>query len=286
MLKGRTAIVTGGSRSIGFAIAKELSDQGSDIIICSRTQSELDGAVKKLSYSGRKIFGVACDVSVFEGCQRLIKFTHSQTGRIDILVNNAGIFGPVGPLEINDPEDWKKALEINLLGAVYCSMMVIPYMKKQGSGKIINLAGAGVGGIKPLSRFSAYRTSKTAVVGFTENLAAELQSENIQVNAISPGAVASDLTLGLLKMDRSLVGEDMHKTSKKLQKEGGTSPELAAKLVAFLVSDGANHITGRLLSAKWDKIEDLESLEVSDQNLYRLRRVDNELFVEKKSNLF
>lgn len=282
MLKERTAVITGGSRGIGFAIAKELSSQRANIVVCSRTGKQLNDAVDALSGTDKKTFGIVVDVSNFSDCQKLVEFAHSQTGRIDILVNNAGVFGPVGLLETNDPNDWKDALAINVLGAVYCSKLAIPYMKKQGAGKIINLAGAGVGGPKPLPRFSAYYISKTAIVGFTENLAAELEVENIQVNAISPGAVASELTLGLLKLDKSLVGEEMHQTSRQLQEQGGTPPELAAKLVAFLVSNEADHITGRLLSAKWDTVEELQKEDTFTQNLYRLRRIDNRNFFEKK----
>lgn len=283
MLKGKTAIVTGGSRGIGFAIAKELADVGVQVIICSRNKEELREALKKLSDKKKKALGMVADVSKFADCQKLIKFAYSRTKRIDILVNNAGIFGPVGFLETNDPKSWEEVLAINVLGAVYCSKLVIPIMKKQKDGKIINLAGAGVGGTKSIPRFSSYYTSKTAVVNFTECLAAELQPFNIQVNAIAPGAVASELTLGLLKMDKSFVGEDMYKTSKKLLEEGGTLPKLAGKLVGFLASKEANHISGRLLSAKWDPIEKLIKPETFTENTYRLRRIDEEFFFEKKS---
>lgn len=290
MLTGKTAIVTGGSKGIGFAIAKELSTQGAAVIICSRTDRELNNAVDKLSLMlrnklsgpGKKVFGMVADVSRFTDCQRLVEFAHSATGRINILINNAGIFGPVGLLETNDPDSWKDILAINILGAVYCSKLAIPYMKKRGAGKIINLAGAGVGGPKSLPRLTAYYTSKAGVVSFTESLAAELQDENIQVNAIAPGAVASDLTLNLLKLDKFLLGEEMYRTLKQLQEQGGTPPELAAKLVAFLASKNSDHITGRLLSAKWDTIEELKKAGTFTQNLYRLRRVDNRMFFEKK----
>lgn len=282
MLKERTAIVTGGSRGIGFAIAKELSAQGADVVVCSRTEKQLSNAVNALSDMDKKAFGIVVDVSNFSDCQKLVEFAYARTGRIDILVNNAGIFGPVGLLETNDPEDWRKVLGINILGAVYCSKLVIPYMRKQGGGKIINLAGAGVGGSNPLPRFSGYYTSKAAVVSFTETLAAELEGENIQVNAIAPGAIASELTLGLLKLDKSLVGEEMFQVSKQLQKQGGTPPELAVKLVAFLATNRADHITGRLLSAKWDPIEELEGKKNLGSNKYRLRRVDGESIFEKK----
>lgn len=282
MLKGKTAIVTGGSRGIGFAIAKELSDQGVNVVICSRNQKELTRAVEKLSVKGNKVFGQTADVSQFNDCQKLIKFAISKTGRIDILINNAGVYGPIGLLETNDPKAWIDVLSINVLGAVYCSKLVIPHMKKQGGGKIINLAGAGVGGSKPLPRFSGYYTSKAAIAGLTENLASELQKENIQVNAIAPGGVASDLNLNLLKLNKSVVGEEMYQTARLLKEQGGTPPELAAKLVAFLVSKRADHITGRLLSAKWDPIEELEKANALTQNLYRLRRIDNRAFFEKE----
>lgn len=282
MLKERTAVVTGGSRGIGFAIAKELSTQGADVVICSRTESQLNEAVDQLTSDGSRAFGVAADVSQFKDCQKLVDFALSVTGRIDILVNNAGIYGPVGLLETNNPEDWSEVLAINMLGAVYCCMLVIPYMKKQGSGKIVNLGGAGVGGSKPLPRFSGYYISKAAIISFTENLAAELQTENIQVNVISPGAVASDLNLNLLKLDKSLLGEEMYQFVRELKKQGGTSPEVAAKLVAFLVSKDADHITGRLLSAKWDSIDELKRKDIFTHNLYRLRRIDNTMFSEKE----
>ena len=281
MLKGKTAVVTGGSRGIGFAIAKELSSQRANVVICSRNQEELNKAVGKLSSKGNKVFGQAADVSCFNDCERLVNFALSKTGRIDILVNNAGIYGPVGLLETNDPKAWIDVLSINVLGAVYCSKLVIPHMKKQGAGKIINLAGAGVGDSKPLPRFSGYYISKAAIASLTENLASELQTENIQVNAIAPGGVASDLNLNLLKLDKSVVGEEMYQTAKTLKEQGGTPPELAAKLVAFLVSKNADHITGRLLSAKWDSIEELQKSDAFTQNLYRLRRIDNRSFFEK-----
>lgn len=282
MLEGKVAIVTGGSKGIGFAIAKELSGLGVTVIVCSRTKRQVKDAVSALSSNGQKAFGMVADISKFQDCQKLIDFTYSKHKRIDILINNAGIFGPVGLLETNDPEAWKEVLAINILGAVYCSRLVIPHMKKQGAGKIINLAGAGVGGIETLPRFIGYRVSKAAVVELTENLAAELQDENIQVNAIAPGAVASDLTLGLLKLDKSLVGKEMYQISKQLKDQGGTPPELTAKLVAFLASKNADHITGRLLSTKWDSIEDLKDESKFTQNSYRLRRIDNEMFLEKE----
>lgn len=281
MLKGKTAVVTGGSRGIGFVIAKELVLQGANVIICSRNKNQLKDAVGKLLSKGKKVYGIMTDVSKFKDCQKLINYAFTKTGRIDILVNNAGIYGPVGLLETNDPDGWVQILGINVLGTVHCSKLAIQFMKKQGGGKIINLAGAGVGGPKPLPRFSSYYTSKAAIVAFTETLSSELEADNIQVNAISPGGVATELNLNLLKLDKSLVGEEMYSVAQQLKIEGGTPPELSAKLVAFLASKDADHISGRALSAKWDPIEKLRKTDSITPNLYKLRRVDNKNFFEK-----
>lgn len=282
MFKGKTAIVTGGARGIGFAIAKELASLGAQVVICSRTEEQVKSAVNSLSTDGKRAFGITADVSKFGDCQKLVDFAVSQTGKIDILVNNAGIFGPVGLLEMNDPEAWVNVLGVNILGVVYCSKLVIPYMKKQGYGKIVSISGAGIGGPKPLPRFSSYYTTKGAIACFTEVLAAELQEFNIQVNAIAPGAVASELTLGLLKLDKAEVGEDMYEMSRQLEEKGGTPPEIAAKLIAFLASGESDHVTGRLFSAKWDPIEGLKKADDLGANKYRLRRVDGVMIFEEE----
>lgn len=282
MLKGKVAIVTGGSRGIGFAIAKELIEAGAEVIICSRNKDQLNETVRSLSNPSKRAFGIVADVSQFEDCQKLIDFAYSQKKKIDILVNNAGMFGPIGLLETNDPEEWKEILAINVLGTVYCSKLVIPYMKKQGSGKIINLAGAGVGSPYAHPRFSGYFTSKAAVVGFTETLAEELEKDNIQVNAIAPSAIATEMQFNLLKMDKSLVGEKMFHAAEELLEQDDIPVKLAAKLVVFLSLEKANNITGRLLSSKWDPIETFTEAEKFTQNQYRLRRIDNKKFFEKK----
>lgn len=282
MAKGKTAIVTGGTRGIGFAIAKEMLRVGIAVVICSRNKKQLKDAVKELSSNGQKAYGVVADVSNFNDCKKLIKFALSKTGRIDVLVNNVGTFGPIGFLETTNPKEWESVWRTNVLSSVFLSKLAIPIMRKNGGGKIINIAGAGAGGPRALPRFSAYYTTKTAVVALTQNLAGELESKNIQVNAVSPGSVASELTLSLLKLKKSQVGEDMYKTSSQLKKEGGMPPELTAKLVAFLSSKESDHITGRLLSAKWDNIAKLKKRKKLGQSLYKLRRIDNDLFSEKK----
>lgn len=279
-LKGKSAIVTGGARGIGFVIAKELISQGAKVVICSRTKSELKNALVLLNKNEKIAFGKVCDVSKLSECKKLIKFAQKKLEKIDILVNNAGIYGPIDPLEKIDLKLWRKALEINLIGMVYLTSLIIPIMKKAAGGKIINLSGGGVGSSNVKPRISAYFTSKIAVAGFSEMIAEELKDHDIQVNSISPGAVNTYLNEYLLKMGPKKAGKEFYEQSLKQKKEGGTPPELAAQLVAFLSSDEANYISGRLLSAKWDNPERLKGKKLS-QNLYKLRRIDNNLYYEK-----
>lgn len=279
MLFNKAALITGGARGIGFEIAKELIAQGAKVVICSRTEAELQKALLDLNRKSKVAYGIVCDVSKLDDCKKLIKFARDELKKIHILVNNAGIYGPIGPFEKININEWQKTLQINLMGMVYCSYLVIPLMEKNGGGKIINLCGAGVGG-KSLPRFSAYFTSKFAVAGFSEVLADELEEKNIQVNSISPGAVNTYLNEYLISQGPQKSGKDMYKKALKQKTTGGAPPKLAAELVAYLALDKSNHITGRLLSAKWNLPRDLKKLKFGN-NLYKLRRIDQELFYEK-----
>ncbi len=281
MLSKKNAVITGGARGIGFAIAQGLVSEGARTVICSRTQSELKQALDILNTEGQKAFGITCDVSKLTDCKRLIRFAKKKLGRIDILVNNAGIYGPIGSIEKIDLNHWHKTLEINLMGMVYCSSLVIPLMEQNGGGKIINLCGAGVGGNKTMPNFTAYFTSKFAVAGFSEALADELKEKNIQVNSISPGAVNTFLNEYLIKQGPEKSGLEMYEKALKQKQEGGIFPQIAAKLIIFLASNEADHISGRLLSSKWNPPEKLKSNKNFTKNLFKLRRIDQELFYEK-----
>lgn len=281
-LRNKCVVVTGGSRGIGFTIAQQFINEGSEVVICSRSKQELQKALQILNKDNIVAFGKVCDVSNLSDCKKLIKFAKDKLKKIDILVNNAGVYGPIGPLQKIDLNEWHKALEINLLGVVYCSHLVIPVMEKNGGGKIINLCGAGVGGNKTMSNFTSYFTSKFAIAGFSEVLSDELREKNIQVNSISPGAVNTYLNEYLIKQGPKKSGREMYEQAIRAKEEGGTPPISAAKLVTFLASNNSDNISGRLLSAKWNPPESLRKVKKISGNLYKLRRIDQELFYEKK----
>lgn len=281
MLSNKTAIITGGARGIGYAIAKELVDQGVKVVICSRTKSDLEKALILLNKKKEAAYGRICDVSSLCDCEELIDFAQRKLRKVDILVNNAGVYGPIDSFDKININDFKKTMEINLMGMVYCSYLVIPIMKKIGNGKIVNVCGAGVGG-NTLPKFTAYFTSKFAVAGFTEVLADELKENNIQVNAISPGPVNTYLNKYLIEQGPEKSGEEVYKNAVQQQRDGGTSPELATRLITYLVSAEAEHITGRLLSSKWNPPERLKNIKEFSRNLYKLRKINDEHYYEKK----
>jgi 3-oxoacyl-[acyl-carrier protein] reductase len=283
-LQNKIAIVTGGTRAIGKAITDKLLEHGATVIICSRSRDDISSVVPKSKDEPncKTLHGMTADVSKYEDCKAFVEKVIKEFGRLDILVNNAGIYGPIGPLEENDAKKWVQTFEINLFGMMYMTQLVIPYMKKQKSGKIINLAGGGVGGKRPLPRFTAYYASKTAVVAFTEAMGAELGEFGIQVNCISPGAVVSKFTEQLLADGRDKAGDVMYDQALKQKESGGDPPALAGDSVAFLASSEADHINGKMISAKWEKAEDLKKLNPMKENLYNLRRIDDTFFEEKK----
>lgn len=280
-LENKNAIVTGGARGVGRALTERFIRDGAKVLICSRTTEELKKTSRQIDPSGKSLFFIEADVSNYEDCQKLFAFAKKIFKTLDILVNNAGIYGPIGLLETNSPKDWLKIIEINLMGTVYCTQLALGQMKNQKHGKIINLAGAGVGGKKPLSRFSAYYTSKAAVAAFTEVVASEVINHNIQVNCISPGAINTYFTNYLIAQGPEKAGP-MYERALKQKESGGDSPELGANLVSFLASDQSNNVTGKILSAKWDKINLLKNLSPKDSNKYTLRRIDGEFFGEKR----
>jgi len=156
-------------------------------------------------------------------------------------------------------------------------------MMKQKSGKIINFSGGGA--FNPRSNFSAYATSKAAVVRFTETLAAEVKEHNIQVNAISPGAVNTKMLEQVLESEPDVVGDEFYKKSIKQKEEGGDSPQLAADLVLFLTSEKSYNLNGKIISAKWDNWRNWGKKEIEQimkSSDYTLRRIDNQYFKEIK----
>ncbi len=273
LLKNKVAVVTGGGRGIGKAIAHELAREGAKVVIASRSEKELREAVKEIQKISKHIAYCVTDVAKDTNIKHLMKKTIDTFNAIDILVTAAGIYGPMGDTESIDLKKWNETININLLGLVRCAHEAIPYMKNKG-GVIIALAGAGVPTSQPY--ISAYSTSKAAVVQFITNLAAEYK--NIRCNTIAPGAVATKLTEEVIKAGPKKVGKEFYEKNLAWKRgEGGAvSPYVVAKYIVKLCADDCN-VTGKYLSAVWDK--DLS--ELSD-DIYTLRRIDGVKYKKKK----
>jgi 3-oxoacyl-[acyl-carrier protein] reductase len=185
-LNGKVAVVTGGTKGIGLAIAESLVASGASVFICARSSDEVEECVKQLSSQG-KIAGTACDVRDEDSVVRMLDECERTFGGIDILINNAGI-GIMGKtVEEITPDEFRATLETNLFGVYYACHFAIPKLKKRGGGYIINISS--LAGQNPHPKMAAYNASKYALNGFTEAMMQEVRQDNIKVSYICPGSV-------------------------------------------------------------------------------------------------
>ncbi len=275
-LQNLVTVVTGASQGLGRAIAEEFVKEGAHVAICARDSALLETVrcqLQEQATSGQRVVAQAGDVSSQEQMQELFRRTEQEVGLVDVLVNNAGVYGPKGPSELVDLEEWSRALEINLLGTFIPSRFAIAQMKKKGGGKIVNLSGGGA--TNPLPRLSAYAASKAAVVRLTETLAEELREFSIAVNAIAPGALNTRFLDEVLRAGPELVGSGFYDKALKQRETGGAPLERGVALCVYLASTASDGITGKLISALWDPWEKLSDhrAELASSDIYALRRI-------------
>ena len=275
-LQGRTAIITGASQGLGLAIAMQYVAAGASVIICARDEgmlSEAADVLKRSASNDQVIFHMVADVAESESVDALIDFAIDNMSRIDILVNNAGIYGPKGPTDSIDWVQWVRAINVNLLGSVLMCRAVIPHMKRQGYGKIVQLSGGGA--TNPLPNLSSYAVSKAGIVRFIETLAIEAAEYGIDANAIAPGALNTRMLDEVLASGPEAVGKEFYERALQQKASGGAGLEKGASLAVFLGSAGSDGITGKLISAIWDPWEELDryKADLEDSDIYTLRRI-------------
>ncbi len=188
-LQGKTAVVTGGSKGIGFAIADALSAAGCNVMISARNEAEVQEAARTLSKRNPgEVIGVACDVRRHDDVRHMIANTLERFGALHVLVNNAGVgkFAPMGELA---PDDWQQVMQTNVDGVFYCCHEAIPHLRKHDDSWIINIGS--LAGKNPFAGGAAYNASKFALVGFSEALMLDVRQYGIRVNYIMPGSVAT-----------------------------------------------------------------------------------------------
>ena len=234
-LDGKVAIITGAGRGIGRAIALALARDGADVVVNDVDLQSAEATADKVRAMGRRALPIKADVSVEEEVIKMVKTALKAFGKIDILVNNAAIFSSISLEDITE-EKWDKTMKINLKSVFLCSQAVMKFMKRQRSGKIVNIASlAGkVGGIVAGADYAA---SKAGVICLTKSLAKQLASYSINVNAVAPAWIETDMMKDWPKETKEAVLRQI-----PLGRFG--KPEEVAEAVVFLASDGAGFITG------------------------------------------
>jgi len=237
MLKGKIAVVTGGSRGIGRAVCLELAENGADIaFLYAGNTAAADETLAALNEKGVRAKAYQCDVSDAAAVKAVFKELIADFGTVDILVNNAGITRDKLVLMMKE-DDFAKVVDVNLCGAFNCSKQVIPVLIRKRSGKIINMSS--VSGLNGNAGQANYSASKAGLIGLTKSFARELASRNVTCNAIAPGFVETDMT-SALPIDREALLDNipLHRFAK---------PQEVAKLVCFLASPAADYITGEVI---------------------------------------
>jgi NAD(P)-dependent dehydrogenase (short-subunit alcohol dehydrogenase family) len=268
-LKGQVAIVTGGGRGFGQAIAQRLAAGGAAVAVTSRTQDQLNETKASIEAAGGRALAMAADVNSQSDWERVVKETESQLGPVTLLVANAALSDPAGPIYDSDPDVWQKTLDTNVMGSVRGARAVLPGMVERGAGRMIVISSGAALGATPYT--SPYRVSKAALLRLAEILALEVKDHGISVFSIHPGVINSTI---LDSAARTEEGRKWVPHMAKMVESGNvfTGTEQCAECCAFLASGAADTLTGRYISAT----EDYEALaargaEVAEKDLQVLR---------------
>lgn len=233
------AIVTGGSRGIGFACAQRLLADGLGVMICGRNGEEAAHAAERLAAFGGPVYSVAADVGDPDDCERLVRSAIERLGGVGVVVNNAGIYEPVPFLEF-DAAKWDRTLSVNLRGTVLVSASASRWMSDHEGGRIVNIASTN--GLAAELQFAHYNASKAAIISLTQTMAVELAPHDIAVNCVAPGWILTPLS-------ESWVGDlsfDQMRQICPLARIG--KPEEVAETVAFLCRETTGYITGETIN--------------------------------------
>lgn len=267
-------LITGATQGLGAHFVRRFWDAGYSVALSGRSGAGLESVVASLTARDNQSAWVfAEDFAEEDAPERLFKAVSKQLPSLKVLINNAAMQGPIGSVWDNSWSEWKKTVQVDLLAPVALCRNFAPLMAANGGGSIINLSGGGATG--PRANFSAYATAKAGLVRFSETLAEEVRLQCVRVNCIAPGAMRTSMLAEVLEHGAEAAGEREFLLADKVFAEGGASMDRVADLALFLASDESKSITGKLISAVWDRWEDwprhLE--ELSNSDVYTLRRI-------------
>jgi 3-oxoacyl-[acyl-carrier protein] reductase len=281
-LAGRRCLLTGAAGALGAATARALRRQGADLLLVGRREAPLRtlaGQLASEAQGGGALEILAIDLADDDAPGRVARRA-AEGGALHVLINNAAVQGPIGPLWETDWDEWRACLAVNLLAPVALCRALAPRLGQTDDGvrgKIINLSGGGATG--PRANFSAYGVAKAGLARFTETLALEVAGLGVDVNAVAPGVIASNLTRAVLAAGAERGGvKEVDGARRALADEGAASGRDAADLIAWLASGDSDGVTGRLISAVWDPWRGLAAHKaaLAASDIYTLRRITPE----------
>ena len=240
-LAKKTAIVSGGSKGIGKAIAMKLAQAGANVVICSRKKENLDSAVNEAKLNGLTLIPIECNTSNNESIQSVVDHTIEKFEKIDILVNNAAANPYYGPILNSEDSHWDKIFDVNVKGYFNFAKACSDTMIANNSGKIINVAS--IAAKTPLEGLGVYNISKAAVVMLTKVLAKELGEYNIQVNTLSPGLIKTDFSKALWENE-----DTYNKIVKSIPQGKMGSPDDISGMALYLASEASDFVTGSIFT--------------------------------------
>ena len=227
LLEGRVAAVTGASAGIGEATALALAEEGAAVALGARRADRLEALVEQVERGGGRALAVPVDVADRDQAHAFVEAARRELGRLDILVNNAGVM-LLGPFEPQDPEDWRRMIDVNVYGLLHCTQAAMPIMREQGSGHVVNVSS--VAGRYAAAENAVYNFTKWGVTGFSEALRQEGRPHGIRVTCLEPGYVETEL-----RDDLSEAGRAQQASVRELMDETLTSEDMA-RIIVFCVS--------------------------------------------------
>jgi NAD(P)-dependent dehydrogenase (short-subunit alcohol dehydrogenase family) len=250
-LSGKVALITGGGRGIGRAIATRFVAEGAAVLLAGTRREALEATAAELKQGGGRAATCVADVSDEPAVARMVAATIAEFGQLDILVNNAGIGGPTAPVVDMDRAEWDRTLAVNVTGAFLCAKHAVPHLVARRGGRIINITS--IAGLMGYALRSPYAVSKWGLIALTRTLASELGAHDITVNAIAPGAVRGERVEGVIRARAAALGRPAPDVERELFVEPTAlkrmvGPDDVAGTAAFLASDDAANITGETIS--------------------------------------
>jgi 3-oxoacyl-[acyl-carrier protein] reductase len=265
----KNCIITGASKGFGKSIATKLYSNSYGVSLCAR--NTFDDYL--IPYNDTKILKMTCDVSDELRVNYFIDESIKKFKTIDCLILNAGVYGPMGNIESINMDEWISSFNINLYGIIYPCKKIINHFKLNKKGKIIVISGGGA--TSPMPYVTSYAASKAAVIRFMESLSLELKDFNIDVNAVAPGPLVTDMMRQAIDAGPNVIGKEFYEKNLKWQDTEINNISNATDLVYYLTTDKSDGITGKLISAKWDDWSKLHEKKefLNSSDVYTLRRI-------------